>query len=500
MTNIYKKGRWITGGTFFTFLLLILTTSCGDDLNELPSQSIVDGNLVINQQSAENALNGVYYEYAMCGTDDDGIQSTNCTRDYEVYPAQMAGAVTYYMGAYYYQVHGVRNYSGSIALWQKLYGQLNAANCAISEITKADDSWFSNGRKEEMLGEAYGLRALILYNLMSRFAYFWDINSPYGLILRTEPSVTTNLAQPRRTVKESYDQILSDVDYAIAHAPRNNDNTSITQWFAKGLKARVLMMRGQGNDYADAGSLAREVIEQGPFQLEDNVIDVFQTKGLQSQEVIFGIVPKENQGGVRCNYMNVQQNSSLWIPTENLISLFENDPRFNKLIDEKTTTTYRLGPNWTLIIEVVTSYTVCKHSGPGNTQKSTVEESQYQMRLTEMYLLLAESMARTGNLQGAKDLLKTVLQHAGYKDFAMVDNATTEHDVLQQLFNETLRNLFCESGRELDIMMRYPSDIVTAFNPEYEKTQFSVCAIPQSEFDHNSALSKTDQNPGYEVQ
>ena len=93
-----------------------------------------------------------------------------------------------------------------------------------------------------------------------------------------------------------------------------------------------------------------------------------------------------------------------------------------------------------------------------------------------------------------------MLQHAGYTDFSMVDNATSEHDVLQQIFNETIRNLFCESGRELDIMMRFPSDIVTAFNPEYEKTQFSVCAIPQGEFDHNSALTAEDQNPGYEVQ
>lgn len=290
------------------------------------------------------------------------------------------------------------------------------------------------------------------------------------------------------------------MDYAITHAPRNNDNTSVTQWFAKGLKARVLMMRGQGNDYADAGNIAREIIEQGPFHLEENVMDIFQSKGLQSQEVIFGIVPKDNQGGVLNHYYNAASNATLWMPTDNLLTLFDNDPRFNKLIEQKQTTTYKLGPNWTVIIEVVTTNTICKHTGPGNNKKSTVEESQYQMRLTEMYLLLAESMTRTGNLQGAKDLLKTVLQHAGYTDFSMVDNATSEHDVLQQIFNETIRNLFCESGRELDIMMRFPSDIVTAFNPEYEKTQFSVCAIPQGEFDHNSALTAEDQNPGYEVQ
>ena len=485
----------------FQFVCTVLVCgsfcACSDDLNELPTQSVVDGNLVNDLTSAENALNGAYYEYAMCGTDYYGVLSTGCCSHYEVYPGCMAGSVRFYLGAYYYQTHGTWYYSSSISLWRTLFKQLNAVNCVISEISKAGSS-FEGPRKEEILGEAHGLRALIFYNLLVRFGYSWDINSKYGLILRTEPSVTTNLAQPRKTVKETYDQIISDVDYAIAHAPTNCENTAISQWFAKGLKARVLMLRGQGSDYADAGRLAQDVIENGPYQLEDNPTNIFHEKGLESQEVIFGIQPKSGQSDVIDNYFCY--NSAQWLPSDNLLELFKDDPRFTQWFDETQTTTYTIGPDYNLIIETVTTYVLCKHLIPGNYSNTTTEESQYQMRLSELYLILAESMARQNNLQQAKDLLKTILQHAGYEDLTMVENANTQDEVLVQVFNEYMRNLFCESGRELDIMLRFPKDIVVAFNPEYENEQYNVCAIPQEEFEHNSALSKDDQNPGYDVQ
>jgi hypothetical protein len=56
-----------------------------------------------------------------------------------------------------------------------------------------------------------------------------------------------------------------------------------------------------------------------------------------------------------------------------------------------------------------------------------VEESQYMMRLTEIYLLRAEALARIGgesNLIAAKGLLKTVMEHAGITDFTALDAAS----------------------------------------------------------------------------
>ena len=70
---------------------------------------------------------------------------------------------------------------------------------------------------------------------------------------------------------------------------------------------------------------------------------------------------------------------------------------------------------------------------------------------------------------------------------------------MEVYFKEYMRNLFCESGREWEIMMRLPQDIVVGFNPEYANTQYSVFPIPDDEFRNNYALTRDDQNPGYSV-
>lgn len=48
----------------FMFLSIISQTSCEDQLNALPTQSKVEGNVIVDQASAEIALNGVYYRFA----------------------------------------------------------------------------------------------------------------------------------------------------------------------------------------------------------------------------------------------------------------------------------------------------------------------------------------------------------------------------------------------------------------------------------------------------
>lgn len=68
-------------------LAMALTTACEDRLSALPSQSKVDDNLIVDQKSAEYALNGIYYMYAQCGTDNYDVLSTGCTLSQEIYPA-----------------------------------------------------------------------------------------------------------------------------------------------------------------------------------------------------------------------------------------------------------------------------------------------------------------------------------------------------------------------------------------------------------------------------
>ena len=76
-----------------SFLGILSQMSCDDQLNALPTQSKVVGNVIVDQKSAEVALNGVYYRFAE-GGDDRGTPSTQWGYSQEIVPAYLSGYIT----------------------------------------------------------------------------------------------------------------------------------------------------------------------------------------------------------------------------------------------------------------------------------------------------------------------------------------------------------------------------------------------------------------------
>ena len=503
--KVKTQVRWTLSICLLAFLPLL--ASCSEDLNELPSQSKVDGNLVVDYASAKSALNGVYYQYAICGTDNYSVKSTACSMYYEILPADMAGTATYYQGPYVLEEHdpsSLVNYCNN--LWTSFYATVNAANAVIEQVGASPDSYYTGSQKQEILGEAYGMRALTFYNLLRYFGYSWDISSPYGILLRTSKSVATRLPISRSSVKDTYDQILADLDYAIEHAPASTDNCYFGKWAAKTLKARVLMMRGQGSDYRAAAALCADIMQNSGLQL-DAYEDIFHKNGLKSREMIFGIQPKENQTNVYEAYY--YRNSAQYFPTESLLALYDRngDPRKQSMYKVTPTTMFGYNPDGTSYTYYEDKYTICKHINPTTYNDSTktfaadeLEETQYQMRLSEVYLLRAEALARTGDLAGAKSLLKTVETQAGITHFTALDAASTYMEVMTEIFDEAIKNFAFECGLEHDYMLRFPEEITLKFNPAYQNRQYDVFPLPTDEFKYNHALNAADQNPGYSAE
>lgn len=467
---------------FFSSLIVILHTSCGDQLDALPTSAKVDDNLIVDQKSAEIALNGAYYTYALSGTDYYDILSTRCANDYELKPARFSGIITYYSGALEMESHVILPTSYLTGdLWFGNYQALAASNGVITQMEKAPDIYFSGNRKQEILGEARLLRAFSHYNLLRWYAQYYDINSEYGVLLRTEAVLTGNIAKDRSSVSDSYNYILEDIEYAINNCVDANSNHYLNKWVAKGLKARVLMMRGQAGDYDLVATITDDIITNSPYQLEENLEDLFHQKGLDSKEVMFGIKPNAGQSDKFSKYYYYY--ASQYYPTTPFLALLENDPRKSWLFTD-------IGTNGTV------KYLVTKYIDKNKIASSTLEETQYQMRLSEIYLLRAEALVRSGGSKSdAKELLKKVMGHAGITDFTAVDNADTDDAILAQIFYEVLKNLFCESGRELEIMMRMPKNIVRPINPFCDAPNVMIMPIPTEEFRQNSLLKL--QNPGY---
>jgi hypothetical protein len=288
-------------------------------------------------------------------------------------------------------------------------------------------------------------------------------------------------------VADSYKFILDDLDFAIANAPATNPNYYVTKWAAMAFKMRVLINRGLAADYTEVMSLGNTIIQNSPFALEANLKDLFYSKGLSSKEVILGVKPQPNQESfyyiLSRAYYPIQ--SSFYVSKKAFKDLLQNDPRGAWMVGPATP--YQAySPNTYYFLKYI----------PYGAATSQLTETSYALRLSEVYLLQAEAIIRSGgSLATAKGLIKTVMGKAGVTDFSAVDNAGTTDDLLLQNYYEVARNLMGEDCVEWMTLLRLPFDKVKQLKPTITSTTQYVFPIPLDEFASNPAIG--DQNPGY---
>jgi hypothetical protein len=459
-------------------VLAISQPACEKALNSPPSQAVVDNNLVVDQPSAEIALNGAYYRFAGVAS----VLSATSTRwfSHEVYPALMAGFMQYGFGAVNMQNN--INTPASTGDWALAYNILNAANGTIKGVDALAEGMFSGSRKKEILAEAKFLRAYAHFYLLSYFAEWYKLESPYGVMLRKQPLQLSAGTDPRSSVKDSYDFILQDLDEAILNCPDNRPVYYVNKVAAKALKMRVLTARAQTTDYTTIINLANDIMGNTKYQLEPSLKDLFQVKGIASTEVLLGVTPFTSQQGQKSIFEYVQ--SSVYLATKAFRDLYQNDPRSTWMYRKVTTS-----PTTSLSVD---SFYVSKFSG-------AKYEDIYAFRLTEVYLLKAEAIARSGgSLEDAKTLLKTVMGKAGVTDFTAVNNATNKDDVIYQIYLEFCRNMTAEDGIEWMALLRLPFDKVKQIRPTITSQTQYIFPIPATEFQLNPSIG--EQNPGYPKQ
>jgi hypothetical protein len=464
----------------FLFTLFVSTLwGCNKQLNVLPTTSEVNGNVIVDAKSAATALNGVYYQFADAGFDNNSVPSIKWSDLNEAMPSQLTGWLTNVSGgSLNTHSYNATSYE-SPYLWDYGYLVVNAANGFLLNIEPV--TFLTAATKQEMEAEARFLRAYANSELLLYYGQYYNTNSTYGIILRNEFVTPDNIDLPRAGVQECYDSIVSDLDNAIAYLPALNTQISYANsWAAKLLKARVLINRGATGDYAEVISLTNDVISNGPFVLEPNLKDLFWTKGLSSTEVILGVQPYAVQVYKYSNYQYYAQ----YIPSDSMMSLFNGDPR-QSWVYQTVASAYGTEPE-------LTKYY------PGSITTITpvaIAENSYALRLTEAYLLEAEALTLSGgSLAQAKTLLETVLSHAGITDFTAVDAQTTPAGLQLLIVQEEMKNFVGEAGQDWYAVRRLPLATVQSMIPTLGSQDLFILPIPQAEM---TANGKMVQNPNY---
>jgi len=461
----------------FLTACLAIPYGCKKQLDKLPENAKVEGNAITDQQSANVALNGVYFRLANASN-----TQTNWS-DNQLMGSRFSG----------YLVDGTGSgssgdeadlfdNSGYTSQWGRYYTLVNAANGVIGSVEALNDNKFVNGRKQQILAEARFLRAYGHFKLLSYFGQWFDISSDLGVIIQDKFITLTNKDKARSTVKDCYDFILADIDYAIANAPATSSNVYSNKWTATALKMRVLLSRGQGTDYAQVATLGGSIITGSPYSLEPSLKDLFYTKGLSSNEVILGIKPQANQETV---YDNMSANfigrSHIYAATKSLVALYNNDPRRSWMIGEQ----YKTSGYYYFVKFVQAART-----------STVTSETAYAFRLTEIYLMTVESIIRSGaDLNTAKSRLKEVMGKSGVTDFTSVDAANTPDALLLQTYLEYSRNMMAEDGIEWMALLRMPLATVKQLRPTITSKIQYILPVPLGELRGNPSFGP--QNPGY---
>ncbi|TKC64093.1 RagB/SusD family nutrient uptake outer membrane protein [Pedobacter hiemivivus] len=462
-------------------IFIVSSHACKKELGALPKNAKVDANTILDQGTAQIALNGAYYRFANATVVKTGWQN------HQIIPPMLAG----YMGMYSSVLpeEENRNDRSSSSYWAESYIVLNAVNGVISGVKALPDEKFTGNRKKEIIAEAHFLRAYAHFKLLTFYGEWYKPESSAGALLRDELSSLSNIPKKRSSVSESYDFILTDLDDVIANAPTTNPNHYVTKWAGMALKMRVLMSRGTSTDYGTLITLANSLIQDSPYKLEAIAEDVFHKNGLSSKEVILGIKPQANQE--KETYSTSAQYwpgaSSLYVARTALKTTYDNDPRQSWIIGS-----VRPRPAYYFFTKYM------KENGVS----SPLSETYYALRLTEVYLLKAEAIVRSGgSLADAKIVVHQVQEKAGITltanntHYNAVENANTAQTLLVEIYKETVKSLIAEDGMEWMALLRLPFETVKQFKPTITNQVQYILPIPKDEFLYNPIFG--DQNPGY---
>jgi hypothetical protein len=453
--------------TFFAVMALLLSVSCSKltDVNNVkPVNQLSEDEAITTISQAQSVLYGTY------GVVKSGLEILAYTpgltsmRGLTMVPGTSGGA-----SEASYQNNEVSPDDYYVdAIYTKLYKVINNANHIIEKTPLIEGE---DAKKEKIVGEAKFLRALSHFYLLRMHGYFFDMNSAYGIVLKSQ-SIKGATSEPRATVKACYDLILGDLDYAIAHAPSFTNTFYASSQAAMALKAKVLLYARQ---YSDAAILARQVIQSGKFQLESNYSDIFLKKIVNTKEVIFQL-PYDDKND-RNNKAFIFR--SYFLPSTYYANLMLGDKRDTAVLIRNTNGTLRNK----------------KFNNTVFNGQSLTADTEYFLRLDEMYLILAEAIVRSGGaLSDATDALNTIRARVKMPATTAVSKA----EILEAIRVEKMLELGAEDGEEWYDLVRYTVEKnldIASFKPGVTSPARYVLPLPYVTVKLSNGV--VVQNPGY---
>ena len=280
--------------------LFFTLSACNNWLDIELDNKVEDSKLFSTPEGFEEALAGIYSSLSK-----QNMFGQTYTMEYidvlaQYYSYSSIKSTYEYWKDYNYQNSGSK--STIAGIWNNLYSNISQANC-ILEWADKNASVLSESQRNQIRGEALGLRAFLHFDLLRMFGPVYKDNpTSKRITYRTEFSKEIKELQPSNVVMDS---IISDLKKAetllTGTDPLNFEfpvsdyeeedmggdrflvyrHKRMNLYAVKALLARVYLYAG---NKTEAENYANQVIGSGYFDLIGDASDV-----LRSKEIVFSV-------------------------------------------------------------------------------------------------------------------------------------------------------------------------------------------------------------------
>lgn len=447
---------------------LLMFSNCQliGDLDDVDPGFLVTPEIAIRDAaSAENVLAGVYSRFRK-----DGFQGIN-----EIGSYWGISGITSWTGQSILELNNnnpTLNNGYITDFYLNCYSVISQVNSFKTGLKALSTNEITETDKQALLAESDFLRASAYFYALRFFGQHYDLSSEFGIVIRPEDSANDANAFPRSSVQESYDAILEDLDYAIAHGPENGGpNFRASKEAAQALKAKVLLYMG---DFPAAAALANSVLTNTTKSFAPDYAEMF-TDQINSPEIFFAPFTDSAEDPFG-RFSPIDLEDSLY----ETLAITADDPRLN---------TQKFWFQFDGDLE-------------GDYEPPFYRSTNVHLRLPELYLIHAEAAARAGSGVEAAALASLNASRTrsavGLPALVSGVDINTKAELLEAIRIEKLFELFSEQGEEFFDIVRYHSlgdldglSIKTSLDSEH----LFILPIPLKELKPSQGV--VVQNPGY---
>jgi hypothetical protein len=426
-----------------------LLVSCNEDFLDRPAQGNLDASVLSTQDGVEGNLIAAY----SCldgwgGAGDSRLQASSnwvfgSAASDDAYKGSEPSDATTVTDIELYQWSTASSDGLMNDKWLSIYNAVSRCNATLSLMAQVEGIPVSD--QNRIRGEAITLRAFYHFELWKVFK-----NIPYY----------TEEDEDFRKSNQGVDGLalcVADLDEAIGLLPEAQDEIGrATRWTAKAIKGKIQVFQ---EDWSGAVATLSDVVNNGPFDLEENFHFVWEATHDNGPETILAFQASANDGssgGQNANdpnRLNFPHSGSPFgccgfhQPTQNMVNVFKVDASGLPILDGSwndadLTPDDVVDPrlDWTVGRDDVPFLDWGNHeagwirarawAGPYSMKKTVYEQASnaessvgwvptqlhnmnlHLLRYADVMLLLAEAQIMTGDLNGALDLINQIRTRA----------------------------------------------------------------------------------------